>query len=255
MCELPDIGIPRDGRPADLLAEAASPEPRFAAVICEDIERSGRDTYYALQLEKQLTPAGIPLFATDEPIDVADANATTVLVRRVKQGRPSGSGCRSRRRPAGGCVSIRWPGGTSAPLRTDTSPNACRTRCRSRPPRAGARPVSSWTRSAPRRSRRSSNGAPRASSAATPSPSASPPTPAATPVGQGRALDRSRRVRHERKAAGARRANHDGEGVTLTGQPTDSFALALRGRPGLRSHLRANASMATRSHSLPVRSS
>jgi hypothetical protein len=78
------IGIPRDGGLADLLAEAASPAPRFAAVICEDIERSGRDTYYALQLEKQLTLAGIPLFATDEPIDVAGANATTVLVRRVK---------------------------------------------------------------------------------------------------------------------------------------------------------------------------
>jgi site-specific DNA recombinase len=30
--------------------------------------------------------AGIPLFATDEPIDVTGANATTVLVRRVKQG-------------------------------------------------------------------------------------------------------------------------------------------------------------------------
>jgi site-specific DNA recombinase len=80
------IGIPRDGGLADLLAEAASPAPRFAAVICEDIERSGRDTYYALQLEKQLTLAGIPLFATDEPIDVTGANATTVLVRRVKQG-------------------------------------------------------------------------------------------------------------------------------------------------------------------------
>jgi site-specific DNA recombinase len=81
-----DIGIPRDGGLADLLAEAATPAPRFAAVTCEDIERSGRDTYYALQLEKQLTLAGIPLFATDEPIDVAGANATTVLGRRVKQG-------------------------------------------------------------------------------------------------------------------------------------------------------------------------
>jgi site-specific DNA recombinase len=80
------IGIPRDGGLSDLLTEAASPMPRFAGVICEDIERSGRDTYYALQLEKQLTLAGIPLFATDEPIDVAGANATTVLVRRVKQG-------------------------------------------------------------------------------------------------------------------------------------------------------------------------
>jgi len=40
-------GIPRDGGMADLLAEAASPMPRFAAVICEDIERSGRDTFNA----------------------------------------------------------------------------------------------------------------------------------------------------------------------------------------------------------------
>ena len=84
--QFPDIGIPRDGGLADLLAEAASPACRFAAVICEDIERSGRDTFNALKLEKQLSAAGVPLFATDEPIDVAGANATTVLVRRVKQG-------------------------------------------------------------------------------------------------------------------------------------------------------------------------
>ncbi|HEV2450613.1 MAG TPA: recombinase family protein [Streptosporangiaceae bacterium] len=83
---LDQVGIPRDGGLADLLKEADSPAPRFAAVICEDIERSGRDTYYALKLEKQLGNAGIPLFATDEPIDIAGANATMVLVRRVKQG-------------------------------------------------------------------------------------------------------------------------------------------------------------------------
>ena len=41
-------GLPRDGGLADLLAEAAAPEPRFAAVVCEDIERSGRDTFNAL---------------------------------------------------------------------------------------------------------------------------------------------------------------------------------------------------------------
>lgn len=28
----------------------------------------------------------MPLFAADEPVDVAGVNATTVLVRRVKQG-------------------------------------------------------------------------------------------------------------------------------------------------------------------------
>ncbi len=79
-------GIPRDGGMADLLAEAAAPVPRFAAVICEDIERSGRDTFNALKLEKKLSRQGILVFATDEPIVIDGANATTVLVRRVKQG-------------------------------------------------------------------------------------------------------------------------------------------------------------------------
>ncbi len=55
-------------------------------MICEDIERSGRDTFNALKLEKQLAEAGIPLFATDEPIDIGGMNATTLLVRRVEQG-------------------------------------------------------------------------------------------------------------------------------------------------------------------------
>jgi len=79
-------GIPRDGGMADLLAEAASPVPKFAAVICEDIERSGRDTFNALKLEKKLSRNGIPLFATDEPAHIDGVNATTVLVRRMKQG-------------------------------------------------------------------------------------------------------------------------------------------------------------------------
>jgi hypothetical protein len=55
-------------------------------VVCEDIERSGRETYNALKLEKRLRDAGIPLFAADEPINVEGANATTVLVWRIKQG-------------------------------------------------------------------------------------------------------------------------------------------------------------------------
>jgi site-specific DNA recombinase len=86
-------GIPRDGGMADLLAEAASPAPRFAAVICEDIERSGRDTFNALKLEKKLSRTGIPLFATDEPAVIEGVNATTVLVRRMKQGVAECSGC------------------------------------------------------------------------------------------------------------------------------------------------------------------
>ena len=79
-------GIPRDGGMADLLTEAKAPVPRFAAVICEDIERSARDTFNALKLEKELSREGIPLFATDEPASIEGINATTVLVRRVKQG-------------------------------------------------------------------------------------------------------------------------------------------------------------------------
>jgi DNA invertase Pin-like site-specific DNA recombinase len=81
-----DSGLPRDGGMADLLREAAAPAPRFAAVVCEDIERSGRDMFNALKLEKELSRQGIPLFATDEPADIEGVNATTVLVRRVKQG-------------------------------------------------------------------------------------------------------------------------------------------------------------------------
>jgi hypothetical protein len=79
-------GLPRDGGLADLLAEAAAPEPRFAAVVCEDIERSGRDTFNALKLERELSDKGVPLFATDEPADIQGINPTTVLVRRIKQG-------------------------------------------------------------------------------------------------------------------------------------------------------------------------
>jgi site-specific DNA recombinase len=79
-------GIPRDGGIADLLNEAASPTPDFTFVVCEDIERSARDTYNSLKLERELQNQGIPIFATDEPFNVEGINATTVLVRRVKQG-------------------------------------------------------------------------------------------------------------------------------------------------------------------------
>jgi len=83
---LTNAGIPRDGGMADLLTEAASPSPRFAVVVCEDIERSARDTFNAIKLEKELSRHGIPLLATDEPADIAGVNSTTLLVRRVKQG-------------------------------------------------------------------------------------------------------------------------------------------------------------------------
>jgi DNA invertase Pin-like site-specific DNA recombinase len=75
------------GSPYDLLlSEAKSPTPDFAFVVCEDIERSARSMYNSLKLERELQDQGIPLFATDEPFNIEGINATTVLVRRVKQG-------------------------------------------------------------------------------------------------------------------------------------------------------------------------
>ena len=79
-------GIPRDGGMADLRAAIGSDRPPFAAVICENIERSGRDMYDALRLERELRAAGLPVFATDEPIDAQAPEAATILVRRMKQG-------------------------------------------------------------------------------------------------------------------------------------------------------------------------
>ena len=69
------IDIPRDGGMADLLAEASGQAPKFAAVVCEDINRSARDTFNALKLERELAAGGITLFATNEPVFLEGANA------------------------------------------------------------------------------------------------------------------------------------------------------------------------------------
>ncbi len=83
---LTDAGLPRDGGMADLLADAAAPNPKFSVVVVEDIERASRDFYNSVKLERKLGSHGVPLLATDEPADITGLNATTVLVRRVKQG-------------------------------------------------------------------------------------------------------------------------------------------------------------------------
>ncbi|HLK72781.1 MAG TPA: hypothetical protein VKU77_03935 [Streptosporangiaceae bacterium] len=86
-------GIPRDGGMADLITEAASPMPRFAAVICEDIERSGRDTFNALKLEKKLSRQGIPVFATDEPIVIDGSTRPPSWSAASSRASRNGSGC------------------------------------------------------------------------------------------------------------------------------------------------------------------
>ena len=71
---------------ADLLAEA-KPRSRVSPPWSAKTSNGpARDTFNALKLEKELSRDGIPLFATDEPADIDGVNATTVLVRRVKQG-------------------------------------------------------------------------------------------------------------------------------------------------------------------------
>jgi site-specific DNA recombinase len=165
-----DSGPPRDGGMADLLREAAAPAPRFAAVVCEDIERSGRDMFNALKLEKELSRQGIPLFATDEPADIEGVNATTVLVRRVKQGVAEWFRLQLKEKIWKGLVEHSLDGWNIGTRPTDSSPSASRTRSRSKPPRAAPRPGWSWTRSAPRSSVRCSPGVSWTSSASRPSP-------------------------------------------------------------------------------------
>jgi DNA invertase Pin-like site-specific DNA recombinase len=79
-----DADIPRDGGMAELRAAIASGECPFSAVICEDINRAGRDMLDSLRLEKELRAAGVLIFATSEPIDVQAPQASTMLVRRMR---------------------------------------------------------------------------------------------------------------------------------------------------------------------------
>jgi len=81
------IPIPRDGSVADLLEEAQRPDRRFAAVICESIERVARRTYFGAKIEYELEQAGVALCAADEPIVTGSKakRATPTLTRRVKQ--------------------------------------------------------------------------------------------------------------------------------------------------------------------------
>lgn len=81
------IPIPRDGSITDLLEEAQRPDRRFAAVICESIERVARRTYFGTKIEYELEQAGVALCAADEPIVTGPGakRATPTLTRRVKQ--------------------------------------------------------------------------------------------------------------------------------------------------------------------------
>ncbi|GAA4100707.1 recombinase family protein [Actinomadura miaoliensis] len=87
-----DIAIPRDGGIQDLLVEAARPDRRFVAVICEEIGRVARRTYYGTKIEHELEQHGVPLLAANEPIlpDIGNRGrsrkrAGPILTRRINQ--------------------------------------------------------------------------------------------------------------------------------------------------------------------------
>ena len=55
-----EAGIPRDGGIADLLSEAKAPAPPFAAVVCEDIERSAPGHVQCAETGKRTRRPGHP---------------------------------------------------------------------------------------------------------------------------------------------------------------------------------------------------
>jgi site-specific DNA recombinase len=74
------IAVRRDGGLPELIEAARRKE--FDAVVVESIDRVSRSTADSTALERDLLRYDIPIFATDEPINL---NATAVLNRRVKQ--------------------------------------------------------------------------------------------------------------------------------------------------------------------------
>ena len=140
------IGIPRDGGMADLPAESACQAPRFAAVVCEDINRSARDTFNALKLERELAAGGITLFATNEPVFFEGANATTILLRRMKQGIAEFFRLQVKEDCWKGLIEHTIDGWNIGPASTGTCPTASPTPPPARPPRDVPKPGSSPTR-------------------------------------------------------------------------------------------------------------
>jgi hypothetical protein len=80
-----DIPIPRDDGVADLLAESGHPGRRFDVVICESVSRVARRTFEGLSIERELENAGVPLFASNEPITLTGSRAQRILQRRINR--------------------------------------------------------------------------------------------------------------------------------------------------------------------------
>jgi site-specific DNA recombinase len=112
-------GIPRDGGLADLLTVAKAPAPKFAVVVCEDIERSGRDTFNALKLEKELPARECRSSRPTSPPPSKESTPPSWCAASGSGWR-NGTGCNCGRRSGKGSSSIPPTDGTSAPSPTDT---------------------------------------------------------------------------------------------------------------------------------------
>ena len=55
-------------------------------MICESVSRVARRTYEGLSIERELEHAGVPLFASNEPITLTGSRAQRILQRRINQG-------------------------------------------------------------------------------------------------------------------------------------------------------------------------
>ena len=162
----------RHGRPA---RAARSPEPPFALVICEDIERSARDNYNSLKLERELREQGIALVRDRRAIRYLEGPSHHHSLPAGQAGRRRMVPAPIERKNVGGMST--YDGGIHrhSPLRVSAraahppQPDESRRRADQDPPRPRPRPRAPIIT-------RSTEWRPRHSSASPPSAPASTPT-------------------------------------------------------------------------------
>jgi DNA invertase Pin-like site-specific DNA recombinase len=81
-----DIPVRRDGGLDDLMALATLADRPFDAVICEDIARTARTTYFGTKIEHDLERVGVPLWSAGEGVSLGKVTSDRLLLRRVNQG-------------------------------------------------------------------------------------------------------------------------------------------------------------------------
>ena len=137
------------------------PRPPGSPPWCvEDIERSGRDTFNALKLERELGDHGILLFAADEPVDLDGTDPATIFLRRTKQNIAEYFRLSLKQKMWRGLRTHAAQGYNLVKVLYFICHIRFRTLPRPKPPRAAPKPCWPWTSSARRSSPRSTSCAP-----------------------------------------------------------------------------------------------